>query len=615
MKVRQSVVGWVGAVALASLGATAVTASAATDTLVTTGSPQTPGTFPQNKQNEPGLAVDPNDPTRIVAGSNDEIDNALCSDSDGDGIANNCPFTFRVGGSGVYFSLGAALGFQQPTYTGFSARQSPPGGEGKYAGPIGTVPNYYEAGLVADGDPTLAFGPRPDSGGHFSWSNGSRLYYSNLAASTATDPGRQVFEGFEAIAVSRLDDLGAGRAGGPAGKSSWSTPAIVTSGFQSANTFSDKPTVWADNAASSRFFGRVYVCYTSFKELSDDELSPIAITHSSDGGKTWTRPLVITTSGNSAKEGSFHQGCDVNTDSKGRVYAVWEGVTKDGSAQYISRSDDGGASFESPRAFAKVVDVGLPDPATGDFVFDGYAGTRTDSFPIMDVANGAPSGQAATDKLAVTWSDARAGLNHEQALVRYSSNRGTSFSEPTSVAQAGDRPDFPSIALSPNGQTAYVVYDAFTRPFRFTTGDPRPMAGVIRAGDASPGSAFVTLHRGASGDARGSSANALDSEFIGDYNWISASNTSAVAVWNDTRNADDCPAIDAYRQSLIDGSPITAPAPNTCGNRFGNTDIYAARVGAPAAAARAARRTAKTVARRGSLHAQRRPSGRLGTRR
>jgi hypothetical protein len=356
---------------------------------------------------------------------------------------------------------------------------------------------------------------------------------------------------------------------------------VISQARQSSTTFSDKPTIWADNAATSPFFGRVYDCYTQFKSQQANGPAPIAISHSTDGGATWSRPATLSASVNN-KNGSGRQGCDVNTDSKGRVYAVWES-TKNGtsSVQLMSRSDDGGVTFDSPRQIASVVDVGVPDKATTDFVFDGYAGARTDSFPSLDIANGAPSGQGASNKIAISWADARHGVNHEEALVEYSANRGDTFSAPDSVAQAGDRPDFPAIALSPNGQRAYVVYDGFTAPFRTTTSDPRPMQGVVRSGLATPGSAFTTLHRGASGDARGSSANALDSEFLGDYNWVAATNGDAVAVWNDVRSADDCPAIDAYRQSLIDGAPITKPAPNACGNRFGNSDVYGVRVAAP----------------------------------
>jgi hypothetical protein len=107
------------------------------------------------------------------------------------------------------------------------------------------------------------------------------------------------------------------------------------------------------------------------------------------------------------------------------------------------------------------------------------------------------------------------------------------------------------------------------------------MLGVVRHADVSPAGAvggFATLHRGAIGDARGSSANGLTSEFLGDYNYAVATREFGAAVWNDTRVAAVCPAINAFRQSLVDGSPIPAPAPNQdcpdVGGFFGNSDIF-----------------------------------------
>ncbi|MFL5828157.1 MAG: sialidase family protein [Thermoleophilaceae bacterium] len=541
------------------------------DAIVTTGSPQGINTFPENKQNEPGVALNLHDPSNVVAGANEEIDVAFCGALDPDGIANDCPFTFGVGTSGFYTSPTNTLGWTQPTYQGFTARgeTTSPGGNGHFPGPIGTPPNYHENGLVSDGDPTLAFGPAPGPGG-FSYDNGSRLYYSNLTANNATVRQEQTFKGFEAVAVSHTDNLG----------SAWSNPSVVTQTRQSSTTFSDKPTVWADNASDSKYFGRVYVCYAQFKSQQANGPAPIGFTYSTDGGISWARPQTLTQSANN-KNGTGRQGCVVKSDSLGRVYVFYEGTKSGTSHQFLTRSTNGGRSFERPFAIAPVTDVGQPDPVTGDFVFDGNAGTRTDSFPSVDIANGAPTGgTSASNTIAVTWSDGT--KNNEKAVVIYSNDRGDTWSDPDPVSAGGDRADFPAVALSPNGDHAFVVYDGFTENFKNDiegSANDRPFQGVIRTGDPAQGSTWTTKYRGPTGDARASSANALDSEFIGDYNWIAATNSFAIGVFNDARNGDACAAIDHYRQQLIDGSTTAvAPAPNSCGNRFGNSDIYSEKV-------------------------------------
>jgi len=48
-----------------------------------------------------------------------------------------------------------------------------------------------------------------------------------------------------------------------------------------------------------------------------------------------------------------------------------------------------------------------------------------------------------------------------------------------------------------------------------------------------------------------------------------------VATWNDVRAAADCPAIDAYRESLLGETALPTPAPNNaCPATFGNSDIW-----------------------------------------
>ena len=546
-------------------------AALAADTRVSAGSPPTP--FSQNKQNEPGLAVDANRPLVLAAGSNDEIDLEGCAAGD----PTTCPFTQGVGVSGVYFSLDGGLTWVQPTYpSGWTARDClGPTECVPHLGSIGTLPWYYEEGLVSDGDPALAFGPRPDAEGRFSWSNGSRLYYATLAANFAAERSEQAFKGFEAIAVSRTDNV-AGAAMGD--KNAWMRPVIVSR--QNSALFSDKEAIWADNAQSSPFFGNVYLCNVAFRSAGlGGAPEPVLLARSTDGGNTWTtRQLSQAANTGGAGKSGGRQGCAVRTDSQGIVYVFWNGGFNNQSVQLLARSFDGGKNFERARAVATVVEVGAFDPANGDFTFDGVAGARTDSFPSIDIANGAPLGTDATNRIVLAWSDARHGLNHEEALVQSSNDRGQTWSAPVNGAAAGDRPDFSAVAIAPDGSSVYLTYMNFQTTWQSTTASPRLMQGVLRKTNAADLSTWTTLNLGPVGDARGSSANSLTSEFLGDYNSVVATRSYGFAVWNDVRNAAACPAIDAWRQSRLDGTSVAKPAPATdCPARFGNSDIFGSR--------------------------------------
>jgi hypothetical protein len=518
---------------------------------VSVAGPTTP--YLPNAVNEPALAIDANHPTVLAGGANDLVDSAPCNGS-------SCDLTPDIGISGIYFSLDEGATWTQPTYTGLTAQNGTP-----HIGPIHTLPGYYENGMSSHGDPALAFGPQPGPGG-FSWANGSRLYYANLAFPI---PGRAPFTGASAAVVSRTDDAAAAAAGT---QSAWMDPVIVTR--QNAALLSDKEDIWADNAASSRFFGNVYVCNTAFRSVGGPP-EPIMLSASSDGGSTW-RQRQLTSAVSNAQSGG-RQGCAVRTDSTGVVYVVWEGTANGQSVFYLARSFDGGSNFENPRPIADVTDVGVFDRVSGRIVFDGFAGTRTDSFPSLGIANGAPTGAGATNTLVLTWPDARNGLNHEQALVQTSTDQGVTWSTPVNAAQAGDRPDNPAVAISPTGSDLYLVYNGYLQDFQTTTANPRRMQGVVRHADVGAGgtlSNWTTLHRGAVGDARGTTRT-LNREAVYDYNFAAATRTYGAAVWMDVRDAASCPAVNAYRQSLIDGTPIAAPQPlRDCPPMFGNNDIY-----------------------------------------
>ena len=521
---------------------------------VSVGSPPTP--YLPNGINEPALAMDANHPAVLAAGANDLVDNSPCQGS-------NCDLTPDIGISGIYFSFNSGETWTQPAYTGLTAQD----GTGTHVGPIHTLPNYVENGMSSHGDPALAFGPKPGPGG-FSWANGSRLYYANLAFPI---PGRAPFTGASAATMSRTDNVQAAAAGV---QSAWMDPVIVTR--QNSALLSDKEDIWADNASSSAFFGNVYVCNTAFRSVGGPP-QPIVLSSSSDGGSTW-RQRQLTSAVSNAQSGG-RQGCGVRTDSAGVVYVVWEGTAAGQSVFYLARSSDGGSNFEKPFPVATVHDVGAPDPVSGRIVFDGLAGTRTDSFLSLSIANGAPTGSDATNTLVLTWPDAGANnqLNQERALVQTSVNRGVTWSAPVNATQPGDRADNPAVAISPNGTDLYLVYNAYLQPFQTTTANPRRMQGVARHAGVGAGGAvggFTTLHRGAVGDARGSTRT-LNRELIYDYQFAAATRSYGAVVWIDARDATVCPAVNAYRQSLIDGSPIPPPHPLTdCPPEFGNTDIY-----------------------------------------
>ncbi|MDH3299937.1 MAG: glycoside hydrolase [Acidimicrobiia bacterium] len=555
-------------VVIALLALATPVAAAGGDTEVSVGSPDTP--FAQNKQNEPWVAIDPGNPMILAAGSNDEIDLESCAAGD----QTTCPFTNGVGVSGIYFSLDGGMTWTQPTYTGYSARNclGPDPCLPEVDGLIGTLPGYYEAGLVSDGDPSLVFGPQPGPDGSFSWANGSRLYYANLTSNFSAVRSEQIFRGFEGIAVSRTDDVVAAADGE---NSAWMAPVIASR--QSSTTFSDKEAIWADNAESSPYFGNVYICNVAFRSVGGPP-EPVMVARSTDGGDTWTQQQISQAANTNQAQGRAggRQGCVVRSDSQGVVYVVWRGSFKGDDVVYLARSFDGGERFDRPRAVAVTGTVGAFDPVQGRLTFDGVAGARTNEGPTFDIANGAPSGIVATNTLVLGWTDGQNGLNNERALIQLSSDGGLTWTTPFDATENGDRPDFPWVAISPDGDDLYVTYMGYLDPWRTYTTSARRFQGVVRHAETADLFSWSTLHRGMVGDARGSSANSLAFEFLGDYNYVMATNDFAAAVWNDVRDAGVCDSINAYRAGLAGVGPAAPrPAPPTdCPANFGNTDIF-----------------------------------------
>jgi hypothetical protein len=275
-------------------------------------------------------------------------------------------------------------------------------------------------------------------------------------------------------------------------------------------------------------------------------------------------------------------GCTLRTASDGTVYAFWLGWDQKlkENGIYMATSTTGGATFSAPLRLFQVTHTGVFDPEQGRNEMDGIVGARDDlsDAPSIDIANAAPTGTGATDEIVLTWVDGGDGLNNEHVMFTTSTDGGASWTDPSAVESPGDRGFYSATAISPDGQDVYLVYNAFLAPYQEDTADPRPLVGVVKHADVAAGGSvgpFTELNRGASGDARASSANALTDEFLGDYVYAVATNDYGAAVWNDARRAADCPAVDAFRFSLVGGPSAPQPAPEQdCPAGFGNSDIF-----------------------------------------
>jgi hypothetical protein len=567
---RSRVLVVLGALALlapALLAAAAPVGAVSADTYIDFGNNQ--HVFSQSKVYEPSVAIDPMHPNVLAAGVNSNVDFEACNAGD----PTSCTFTDGVGDAGISFSMDRGATWTAPTYTGYSARGclGPAECVPDPNGPINTLPLWDESGLVSIGDPVVAFGPRPDANGHFSWANGSRLYYASAAGAF---PGNKAFKGGYAFAVQRTDDVAGAMAGT---RSAWMAPVIVTK--QNAALYVDKDQLWVDNAASSPFFGNVYECNVDFRgNFNGGSVpDPVVFSRSTDGGATWSTSQLSAATNNNQTGG--RQGCMIRTTSDGVVVMIWSGrsdiVVTNTSPIYQARSWDGGVHFEKPRVIATMTGIGQVDAVNGTYTIDGVAGARTWTYPSIDIANGAPTGAGATDRFVVTWSDDRNGGNQEHGWLIASTNKGGTFGSPYGFGRVGDRVNQPGVAISPNGADVYVVYNAYLDPWRTTTADPRRMLGVVQHASWGSLGTWTTLHTSAVGDARGSTANDIESGFTGDYNSAWATNDGVFAAWNDARDAAVCDAVNAWRQSLVDGNPTAKPAVQAdCPDTFGALSIY-----------------------------------------
>jgi len=493
-------------------------------------SPLAPDCFPKNKQNESPMAVNPTDANNIITGANDEIDEPFCTPATVG--SSSCPFSPTVDITGVYWTTDGGATWNHQILDWFPA-----------------------FGITSDGDPVVAFGPKPDGSGGFTYANGARAYFGSLAGSPAFGPNQEL------IAVSFSDDKGA----------TWSAPVVATTRTNPVN-FNDKIAIWVDANPGSPFFGNVYVSWTlftgagNFGEANTFSPEPIMFARSTDGGQTFEKPRKLSPSFNTFPVGG-RQGSVIRSGPDGAVYVFWDGSENLRSAVLGAKSTDGGVTFSRPFLVSFKSDV--------PFNFPG-ASFRTNSFPMADIDQKAGS----AGKIFVVWADYAFGATSGHGVVKMatSTDGGKTWSSPTTIADVTGRSVFyPAVAVNPaDGSKIFVGFNAIDdKPFGTAPGAGVVFYDAYYVVSTDGGLSFSAPAKisASSSDPDASSTNSLRAQFIGDYNGASASSAAAWFSWTDSRNGATCASIDTFRAG--------GTKPNiydSCSANFGNTDIFVAQV-------------------------------------
>ncbi len=386
-------------------------------------------------QNETAIAVDPNNPNRVLASANDYVTRTWTCTVSGTPCSR-----LGDGYSGTYASNDGGKTWCCVSTDPQNLGTLIPGVD-RLAG------GQYDAG----GDPAVTFDSR------------GAAYYAGLGFDRLTPPNT--------VAVNRgtFD---------PAGTLSWSAPTFINPTTSPA-IFNDKEWIAADANGSSPFRDRVYVTWTRFifnPVTGAYVQSPIFEAHSSNGGATFSSPQLI------GGPVIYDQGSRPVVGPDGTVYVFFEGSTRLAtlSSTYVVKSTDGGESFGPPVQVSTLRDV-IPLANTA---------FRVNSFPA---AAAAPNGD-----LYVAWTSLQSdngGLCgsytntgcHSAVLFSKSTNGAGTWSAPALALPAVDastrtaigypvtQPDgtdlnepsprpvdtlWPGVAVSPSGRVYLSAYAA-----------------------------------------------------------------------------------------------------------------------------------------------------------
>jgi hypothetical protein len=433
-------------------------------------------------QNEPSVAVDPRNPSIVVAGSND-----YCAE-----IQNGSGNVW----AGYYRSTNGGATWANSLVPGYPADSSAAG-----------TASPTHGSCAAAGDPTQAF----DGAG--------RLFYGFICFNRAKPTNGSVYvatydqDGARYVRTVRVDR---------------GTPSVF-------GLFQDKINVTADPAS-----GNVYVLWAQYPGQSANNTLHFA--RSTDHGETFSKPVRITQGLSEEQFADATVGPDGTLYVTYRTIAH-QSSTADGI--WLVRSTDAGQSFSAPQLIAAITPFdsnqfsGNGGDTCGDGPFACPSGLTFARFSSLSAVAADATG------VHVVYSAETAG-GQAKIFVRNSPDGLTWSSPPATLdTVATGHQFFPDIA-SAGGTISVVFQDSRGDPAYSPALPPGNTAAGANSGNVVQAILARSTDGGAGWTEQqvstaGSNPNwevrsSMRSPFFGDYNYVSAVGSTVRAVWSDTRD-------------------------------------------------------------------------------
>ena len=347
-------------------------------------------------------------------------------------------------------------------------------------------------------------------------------------ASGGGEPG----VGFDAKGVAYITGLDVGTSGGSDivfekstndGKT-WSVPAVAVKPLFSGGS-TDMDWLQVDNNASSP---RVNTLYVSVTQSDASRNSEISVSHSTNGGKTWSTVGVDTKQLYPAVD----QFSDVTTDKAGNVYITWMRCTASGSAGdcgdttasfMMSKSSDGGNTWSTP----VTINTATLTPDTCGSFYGCVPNTNEplSNIPAIGIDNS--TGKHAGYLYVVNYNYTG---TYTSVQVTVSTNGGTTWSTPVAVAPTSDNHDqfFPWLSVSSTGIVGVTWLDR--------RNDPSNLSYEEFAATANGVTGLVNSNVQLATQPSNPNNDGFGGKFMGDYTGNAWAGLKLYASWMDTSN-------------------------------------------------------------------------------